>query len=36
MIMESLTRFRLSCVTFGFNGAKGGKDTGGVGLEDGG
>ena len=34
--MESVTRVRLSCMSFGFNGAKGGEETGGVGLEEGG
>ena len=36
VIIESLTRVRSSCITSGFSGAKGGKETVGVGLEEGG
>ena len=36
MITESLTRVRLSCMTSGLSGAKGGKVTDGVGIEEGG
>ena len=36
VITESLTRVRLSCMTSGLSGAKGGKVTDGVEVEEGG